>query len=104
MIPKIIHFQNGHLAIVMRLRSFWDYDGKPEFYAGVSFMFAILESVSMWNGTKSQLVSCLKQEKLYFGIMDVEGLTDELAVRSSDGSLPNPRTRGNNSVMMLSMI
>ncbi len=75
-----------------------DYDGKPEFDAGVSYMFAILESVSMWNGTKSQLVSCPKQEKLYFGIMDAEGLTDELAVRSSDGSLPDPRTRGNNSV------
>ncbi len=75
-----------------------DYGGKPGFDAGVSYMFAILESVSMRNGTKSQLVSCPKQEKLYFGIMDVEGLTDELAVKSSDGSLPDPRTNGNNSV------
>ncbi|MCX9081093.1 MAG: hypothetical protein OIN83_02730 [Candidatus Methanoperedens sp.] len=75
-----------------------DYDGKPGFDAGVSYMFAILESVSIWNGTKSQLVSCPKQEKLYFGIMDVEGVTDKLAVRSSDGSLPNPKTRGNNSI------
>lgn len=75
-----------------------DYDGEPGFDAGVSYMFAILESVSMWNGTKSQLVSCPKQEKLYFGIMDVERLTDELATRSSDGSLPVPKTRGNNSV------
>jgi hypothetical protein len=75
-----------------------DYDGQPGFDAGVSYMFTILESVSMWNGTKSQLVSCPIQEKLYFGIIDVEGLTDELAVRSSDGSLPDPKTRGNNSV------
>ncbi|MCX9081097.1 MAG: hypothetical protein OIN83_02750 [Candidatus Methanoperedens sp.] len=74
-----------------------DYDGKPEFDAGVSYMSPSL-SVSMWNGTKSQLVSCPKQEKLYFGIMDLEGLTDELAVRSFDGSLPDPGTRGNNSV------
>jgi hypothetical protein len=61
-------------------------------------MFALVGSVSMWNGTGSQLVSCPKQESLYFGIMDVDVLTDELAVRSSDGSLPDPKTRGNNSV------
>ncbi len=31
-------------------------------------------------------------------MMDVNGVTDELAVRSSDGSLPDPRTSGNHSV------
>ena len=38
------------------------------------------------------------QESLYFGVRDVAGLTDELAVTSSDGSLLDPRTCGNNSV------
>ena len=74
-----------------------DYDRERDFDAGVSYMFALLGSVSMWNGTGSQLVSCPKQESLYFGIMDVNGVTDELAVRSSDGSLPDPITNGNNS-------
>jgi hypothetical protein len=66
--------------------------------AGVSYMFALLGSVSMWNGTGSHLARCPKQEYLYFGMMDVQGVTDELAVRSSDGFLPDPRTSGNNSV------
>jgi len=59
-----------------------DYDRERDFDAGVSYMFALLGSVSMWNGTGSQLASCPKQEFLYFGIMDVNGVTDELAVRS----------------------
>ncbi len=75
-----------------------DHDRERDFDAGVSYMFALAGSVSMWNGTGSQLASCPKQESLYFGIMDVMGITDELAVRSSDGSLPDPITSGNNSV------
>ncbi len=75
-----------------------DCDRERDFDVGVSYMFALLESVSMWNGTGSQLASCPKQESLYFGIMDVQGVTDELAVKSSDGSLPDPRTNGNNSL------
>jgi fructose-1-phosphate kinase PfkB-like protein len=53
--------------------------------------------VALWNGTGSQLASCPIQENLYFGIRDVAGLTDELAVTSSDGSLPDPETCGSNS-------
>jgi len=59
-----------------------DYERDLDFDAGVSYMFALVGSVSMWNGTGSQLASCPKQEYLYFGIMDVHGVTDELAVRS----------------------
>ena len=61
-------------------------------------MFATLASVSLWNGAGSQLASCPIQENLYFGIRDVRGLTDELAVTSSDGSLPDPETCGSNSL------
>jgi len=61
-------------------------------------MFALLESVSLWDGTGSQLASCPKQESLYFGIRDVEALTEEVAVTSSDGSLPDPETNGDNSL------
>ncbi len=75
-----------------------DYDRELDFDAGVSYMFALLESVSLWDGTKSQLASCPKQESLYFGIRNVEELTDELVVKSSDGSLPDPKTEGDNSL------
>jgi hypothetical protein len=66
--------------------------------AGAAYMFATLASVSLWNGTGSQLASCLIQENLYFGIWDVRGLTDELAVTSSGGSLPDSETCGSNSL------
>jgi hypothetical protein len=75
-----------------------NYDRELDFDAGTSYMFALLESVSLWNGIRSQLASCPMQESLYFGVRDVAGLTDELAVRSSDGSLPEPKTCGNNSL------
>jgi hypothetical protein len=63
---------SGKVAFIL------DYDRERDFDAGVSYMFALLESVSMWNGTGSQLANCPKQESLYFGIMDVQGVTDEL--------------------------
>ena len=57
-----------------------------------------LAPVALWNGTGSQLASCPIQQNLYFGIRDVRGLTDELAVTSSDGSLPDPGTCDSNSL------
>ncbi|MBW6519362.1 MAG: nitroreductase family protein [ANME-2 cluster archaeon] len=75
-----------------------DYDRELDFDAGVSSMFALLESVSLWDGTGSQLASCPKQESLYFGIRDVEALTEEVVVTSSDGSLPDPETNGDDSL------
>jgi hypothetical protein len=41
-----------------------DCERERDFDAGVSYMFALLESVSMWNGTGSHLASCPKQESL----------------------------------------
>jgi hypothetical protein len=61
-------------------------------------MFAALASISLWNMTRSQLASCPIQENLYFGIRDIRGLTDELAVTSSDGLLPDPETCSSNSL------
>ena len=55
-----------------------------------------LAPVALWNGTGFQLASCPIQENLYSGIRDVRGLTDELAVTSSDSSLPDPETCGSN--------
>jgi len=44
-----------------------NYERERDFDAGVSYMLVLLGSVSMWNGTGSQLASCPKQESLYFG-------------------------------------
>ena len=57
-----------------------------------------LAPVALWNGTGSQLASYPIQENLYFGIRDVRGLTDDLAVTSSGGLLPDPETCGSNSL------
>jgi hypothetical protein len=74
------------------------YDRERDFDAGVSYMTALLASVSLWNGTTSQLASCPMQQSLYFGMRDVRGLTSELVVNSSDGSLPDPSTDGSNNL------
>ena len=74
------------------------FDRDLDFDAGAACMFATLTPVSLWNGTGLQLASCPIQENLYFGLRDVRGLTDELAVTSSDGSLPDPETYGCNSL------
>lgn len=74
------------------------YDRERDFDAGVSYMTALLSSVSLWNGTTSQLASCPIQTALFFGMRDVRGLTSELVVNSSDGSLPNPSPDGKNTL------
>ncbi len=71
-----------------------DYDRELDFDAGVSYIFALLESVSLWTGTSAQLRSCPQQGDLNFGIGSVAGLTTALAAVSSDGSLPAPQTAG----------
>lgn len=73
-------------------------DRERDFDAGVAYMFATLTSISSWDGTRSQLASCPMQEKLYFGMRDVRGLTTELVATSSDGSLPDPSTSGESSL------
>jgi hypothetical protein len=75
-----------------------DYDRELDFDAGVSYILALMASVSLWTGTQSQLRSCPQQSDLNFGIGSVAGLTDELVAVSSDGSLPNPKTDGSDSL------
>jgi hypothetical protein len=75
-----------------------DYDRELDFDAGVSYMLALLASVSLWTGTQSQLGSCPQQADLNFGIRSVPGLTDQLVAVSSDSSLPDPETDGANKL------
>jgi hypothetical protein len=71
-----------------------NYDRELDFDAGVSYMLALLASVSLWSGTASQLASCPQISDLNFGIRNVAGLTTQLVAVSSDSSLPSPQTDG----------
>jgi len=73
------------------------------FDAGLSYMPAILASVSLWGSTESSVSSCPMKSKLYFGVQDVRGLTSELVAHSSipegeDGWLPDPKTTGDDAI------
>jgi len=84
------------------------YESERDFDTGVSFMPALLESVSLWRSTESPVASCPKgigypKARLIFGVQSVRGLTTELTVHSSaaegkPGWLPDPRTTGDNSL------
>ncbi|UCG47252.1 MAG: nitroreductase family protein [Phycisphaerales bacterium] len=84
------------------------YERELDFDAGVSFMPALLASVSLWQSTESPVASCPKglghpTTRLYFGVQAVTGLTPQLAVHSSipqgqPGWLPDPCTTGDNSL------
>jgi hypothetical protein len=72
-----------------------DYDRERDFDAGVSYVLALWASVALWTGTSNQVVSCPQQSDLNFGIGSLlTGLTTQLVAVSSDGSLPNPATDG----------
>ena len=71
-----------------------NYDRELDFDAGVSYMCALLASVSLWTDTSAQLAGCPQVGDLNFGVGDVPALTDELVAKSSDGSLPDPSTDG----------
>ncbi|MHC4206459.1 MAG: nitroreductase family protein [Planctomycetota bacterium] len=83
------------------------YESQLDFDTGVSFMPALLASVSLWNSTESPVASCPKgigypKARLIFGAQSVRGLKTELAVQSSvpegePGYLPDPCTAGDNS-------
>lgn len=83
--------------------------GDTIFDAGTALELAQLESVSLWDGTISQLASCPRNSykdkandnwnpdstihiATSFGIRDVSGLTSTRVVKSLDNSLPNPLT------------
>jgi len=84
------------------------YESQLDFDTGVSFMPALLASVSLWNSTESSVASCPKgigypKARLIFGVQSVRGLKTELAVHSSvpegePGWLPDPCTAGDNSL------
>lgn len=84
------------------------YESQLDFDTGVSFMPALLASVSLWNSTESPVASCPKgigypKARLIFGAQSVRGLKTELAVHSSvpegeTGWLPDPCTAGDNSL------
>jgi len=79
------------------------YERELDFDAGLSYMPAILASVSLWGSTESSVSSCPMRSKLYFGVQDVRGLTSELVAHSSvpeggDGWLPDPKTTGDDTL------
>jgi hypothetical protein len=72
-----------------------DYDRERDFDAGVSYVLALWASVSLWTGLSNQVISCPQQTDVNFGIGTLTaGLTTQLVAVSSDGSLPNPVTDG----------
>ncbi len=81
-------YSTGTVTNAFRL----DYDRQLDFDAGVSYQLALMESVSLWTGTSSQLRSCPQQADLNFGIGTVGGLTTTCVAVSSDASLPSPQT------------
>ncbi len=84
------------------------YESERDFDTGVSFMPALLASVSLCRSTESPVASCPKgigypKARLIFGVQPVEGLTTELAVHCSvpegePGWLPDPSMAGDNSL------
>ena len=84
------------------------YGSHLDFDTGVSFMPALLASVSLCNSTESPVASCPKaigypETRLIFGVQEVRGLTSELVAHSSvsegePGWLPDPSTTGENSI------
>jgi hypothetical protein len=80
-----------------------NYERELDFDAGLSYMPAILASVSLWGSTESSVSSCPMRSSLYFGVQDVRGLTSELVAHSSvpegeDGWLPDPKTTGDDAL------
>lgn len=83
------------------------YESQLDFDTGVSFMPALLASVSLCNSTEPAVACCPKgigypKARLIFGVQSGKGLTTELAVHSSipegePGWLPDPCTAGDNS-------
>ena len=84
------------------------YESELDFDTGVSFMPALLASVSLCKSTESPVASCPKgigysKARLIFGVQPVNGPTTKLAVHSSvpenePNWLPDPSTTGDNSL------
>jgi hypothetical protein len=84
------------------------YESELDFDTGVSFMPALLASVSLCNSTEAPMASCPKglgypKTRLYFGVQSTKALTSQLLVHCSipegePGWLPDPCTVGDNSL------
>ena len=84
------------------------YERELDFDAGVSFMPALLASVSLWDSNESPVASCPKglgylTTRLFFGVQAVRGLISTLVAHSSvpegqPGWLPDPCTTGDNKL------
>lgn len=84
------------------------YESELDFDSGVSFMPALLASVSLWDSNQLPVASCPKglgypKTRLFFGVQAVTGLTSTLVAHSSvpegnPGWLPDPCTTGDNSL------
>ncbi len=84
------------------------YESSLDFDTGVSFMPALLASVSLCNSSESPVASCPKgigypKARLIFGVQSGRGLTTNLAVHCSvpkgePGWLPDPCTTSDNSI------
>jgi hypothetical protein len=84
------------------------YESALDFDAGLSFMPALLASVSLARSTELAVAGCPKalgypKTRLFFGVQAVKGLTADLAARCSvpqgqPGWLPDPSTAGDNSL------
>jgi hypothetical protein len=79
------------------------YSSDLVFDTGISYMPALLASVSLWESEESPVASCPKGTTLLFGVQGVEGLTSELVAHSSvsegePGWLPDPSTTGDNNL------
>ena len=82
------------------------YESELDFDTGVSFMPALLASVSLCNSSESPVASCPKgigypKARLIFGVQSGRRLTTKLAVHCSvpegePGWLPDPSTTGDN--------
>jgi len=84
------------------------YERELDFDAGVSFMPALLASVSLWDSNESPVASCPKglgypTTRLFFGVQTVRGLISTLVAHCSipegqPGWLPDPCTTGDNKL------
>ena len=79
------------------------YERELAFDAGLTYMPAILASVSLWGSPGVSVSNCPMRSKLYFGVDEVRGLTSEVVAHSSlpetdEGWLPDPRTTGDDKI------
>jgi hypothetical protein len=79
------------------------YERELAFDAGLTYMPAILGSISLWDSSESSVSSCPMRSKLYFGVQDVRGFTSEVVAHcslpeSDEGWLPDPKTTGDDAL------